>query len=175
MVGGGGLSRVDDESRLAVVRVALRPIPELAVRTRDVIAGIGHKDAQLLGARARRELAGEEIRVIRGGHVPIAINTPYELNWQDPLAQQQLALGQHRDSSGMKLMSVEDLRKLCAGSDPLKETIDMAQSGVRAAQAVSVLIGPGFRNVRSYDSPWPGHAASPGAPLITKGCQVLVR
>ena len=110
----------------------MKPSPDHALSTREVIARLGRKDVQIIDARTPREFFGEDIRAIRGGHVPGAINIPYEQNWRDPLTQQKLARRQVRDSSGMSLKNAEQLQKLYAALDPVKETVVMCQSGVRA-------------------------------------------
>lgn len=159
----GGTSSVDD-ARLSPVKLAFKPVPDQAVSTREVIARLGRKDVQIVDARTPREFSGEDIRAIRGGHVPGAINIPYEQNWQDPQTQQKLNRRQVRDSSGMSLKTAEELKKLYASLDPAKETVVMCQSGVRAAQTASVLQDLGFRNVKVYDSSWLGYAAKLDAP-----------
>jgi thiosulfate/3-mercaptopyruvate sulfurtransferase len=159
----GGASSVDEVTRPAV-KLALKPVPDQAISTRDVIARLGRQDVQIVDARTPREFSGEDIRAIRGGHVPGAINIPYELNWRDPLAHQKLAQRQVDSSSGMSLKESAHLNKLYAALDPAKETVVMCHSGVRAAQTASVLQDLGFRNVRVYDSSWLGYAARLDAP-----------
>lgn len=153
-----------NEVQTAALKIKLTPMPEQAVSTRELIARIGRKDFQLLDVRTPGEFSGEDIRAIRGGHVPGAINIPYEQNWQDPQTQQKLMRREARDSSGMTLKGAEDLRKVYAALDPDKETIVMCQSGARAAQTANVLEDLGFRNVRVYDSSWLGYAAKLDAP-----------
>jgi thiosulfate/3-mercaptopyruvate sulfurtransferase len=41
--------------------------------------------------RTPQEFTGEDIRAIRGGHIPGAVNIPYEQNWVDPETQTKLA------------------------------------------------------------------------------------
>lgn len=160
----GGASSVDEVTRPAV-KLALKPAPEQAISTRDVVARLGRNDVQIVDARTPREFSGEDIRAIRGGHIPGAINIPYEHNWRDPLAQQKFAQRQVDNSSGMSLKESADLKKLYAALDPAKETVVMCHSGVRAAQTASVLQDLGFRNVRVYDSSWLGYAARLDAPV----------
>lgn len=159
----GGPSSIDDTKRTPL-KLALKAMPERALTTREVIARVGRQDVQIIDARTPREFFGEDIRALRGGHVPGAINIPYEQNWRDPLTQQKLARHQVRDSSGMSLKNAEQLRKLYAALDPVKETVVMCQSGARAAQTASVLQDLGFRNVKVYDSSWLGYAAKLDAP-----------
>ena len=162
-VEGGGAASTDD-FRLAPIDLRLKPVAGVAVSTREVVAMVGRSDVQILDARTRREFSGEDVRAIRGGHVPGAINIPYERNWRDAETAQKVGRREVRDTAGMSLWPADDLRKLYAGLDPGKETIVMCQSGVRAAQTASVLRDLGFRNVRIYDSSWIGYSARLDAP-----------
>jgi thiosulfate/3-mercaptopyruvate sulfurtransferase len=126
----------------------------VTVSTQEVAAAVRDRSAQIVDARTVREFKGEDIRSLRGGHIPGAVNLPYEQNWQDPQTLAKLQRGQTRDSAGMSLKPVEDLRKLYTGLDPNKETIVYCQSGVRAAETAAVLRDLGFKDVKVYDSSW---------------------
>ncbi len=43
------------------------------------------------------------MRAIRGGHIPAAINVPFEQNWVDPDTRRKLRAGTVKDSAGMAL------------------------------------------------------------------------
>jgi thiosulfate/3-mercaptopyruvate sulfurtransferase len=146
------------------VALKLAPRPELIAETRDVIAALNRPGVQIVDVRTPREYRGEDVRAIRGGHVPGAINIPYEQNWRDPDTAAKMRRGEAKDSSGMALKSADDLRQLYALLDPGKETIVYCQSGARAAQTATVLTDLGFKNVRVYDSAWLGYAAALSAP-----------
>jgi thiosulfate/3-mercaptopyruvate sulfurtransferase len=139
------------------VTLSLKPQPGVTVSTEEVAAAVRQRSAQIVDARTVREFKGEDIRSLRGGHIPGAVNLPYEQNWQDPQALAKLQRGQTRDSAGMSLKPVEDLRKLYTGLDPNKETIVYCQSGVRAAETATVLRDLGFKDVKVYDSSWLGY------------------
>ncbi len=146
--------------------VALKLVPAagLTVDTKAVIAAVRNPNVQIVDARTPKEFKGEDIRAIRGGHIPGALNIPYEQNWLDPDAIGKMRRGQLKDSSGMSLKPRDELRKLYAALDPDKETIVYCQSGVRAAETAAVLADLGFRNVKLYDSSWLGYAAALSAP-----------
>ena len=119
---------------------------------------------QIIDARTPDEYSGEDIRAIRGGHVPGAVNIPYEQNWKDPETPQKLAKRKVADNSGMALKSSDELKQLYSKLDPEKDTVVYCQSGVRASQTASVLEDLGFKKVRVYDSSWLGYAAKLDAP-----------
>ena len=146
------------------VKLALVANPAISVSTTEVISRLNQSQVQLIDARTPKEFAGEDIRALRGGHVPGAINIPYEQNWIDPETQQKLANKQVSDTRGMALKSSADLKALYSKLDPEKETVVYCQSGVRASETAGVLEQLGFKNVRVYDSSWLGYGNQLDAP-----------
>lgn len=146
------------------VRLKLSSNPALAVSTPEMISRLNHSNVQLVDVRTPKEFAGEDIRALRGGHIPGAVNIPYEQNWTDPETLQKLARKQVGDSRGMALKSGADLKALYAKLDPEKETVVYCQSGARASETAGVLEQLGFKNVRVYDSSWLGYGNQMDAP-----------
>ncbi len=130
---------------------------QVSVSTRDVIARLNRSDVQILDVRTPKEFSGEDIRAIRGGHIPGAINIPYEQNWVDPDTAAKLARREVSNNAGMSLKPTEALKALYAKLDPEKETIVYCQSGARASETSGVLQQLGFKNVKVYDSSWLGY------------------
>src|SRR5262249_25446806 len=121
-------------------------------------------NVQIVDARTPKEFTGEDIRAIRGGHIPGALNIPYEQNWVDPDTAGKLARKQVSSNAGMSLKSMDDLKRLCSTPDPSKEPIVFSQTGVRAADTAGVLQHLGFSNVKVYDSSWLGYGNTLDAP-----------
>ena len=144
--------------------IKLVPAPGVAISTREMIERASRRDTQIIDARTVREFAGEDIRALRGGHIPGAVNIPYERNWVDADTALKLARKEVTTSAGMSLKSVADLRALYAGLDPEKETVVYCQSGVRASQTAGVLLQLGFKNVKVYDSSWLAYGNTLDAP-----------
>lgn len=153
-----------EPSRPTPVTLKLKPNTAVAASTEQVLAVLQKPGVQIVDVRTPKEYQGEDIRAIRGGHVPGAVNIPYEMNWVDPDTGTKLARKQVPDNSGMTLKPADDLRKLYAGLDPGKETIVYCQSGVRAAETATVLAQLGFKDVKVYDSSWLGYAGVLSAP-----------
>jgi len=128
--------------------------PEVIVSMREVVARLGTPGVRIVDARTEKEFNGGDIRALRGGHIPGAVNIPYEANWVDPDTPLKLQRRQVAGKDGMSLKPAQDLRALYARLDPEKETIVYCQSGVRAAETATVLQSLGFRNVKVYDSSW---------------------
>jgi thiosulfate/3-mercaptopyruvate sulfurtransferase len=76
---GHAVSR--DASQLAPVALKLEINPTAAVSTKEMVSRLNNPDIQIIDARTPREFTGEDIRAIRGGHIPGAVNIPYEQNW----------------------------------------------------------------------------------------------
>src|SRR5258708_4076155 len=134
---GRAISR--DASQLPPVALKLEINPTVAVTTKEMVARLNNPNVQIVDARTPQEFIGEDIRAIRGGHIPGAINIPYEQNWIDPETPAKLSRKQVTSNTGMSLKSVGDLKRLYARFDPSKETIVYFQSGARASATPGVL------------------------------------
>ena len=150
--------------KLPAVSFKAQVNPEVIVSTREVVARLGAPGVQIVDARTEKEFNGEDVRALRGGRIPGAVNIPYETNWVDPDTPRKLQRRQVAGKDGMSLKPAEDLRALYARLDPEKETIVYCQSGARAAETATVLQSLGFRNVKVYDSSWLGYGNTFDAP-----------
>ena len=146
------------------VKLALSAEMRGAVGNAELIDRVKRGGAQIVDARTAKEFSGEDIRAVRGGHVPGAVLIPYEQNWQDPQAASKLSSRQVSTRDGMALKSKEDLAKLYAKLDPEKETIVYCQSGVRASETAAVLRELGFKDVKVHEPSWLGYAGVLSAP-----------
>ena len=138
-----------DPSQLPPVALKLEINSTAAVTTKEMMARLNNPNVQIVDVRTPQEFIGEDIRAIRGGHIPAAINIPYEQNWIDPETPAKLARKQISSNSSL---------------DPSKETIIYCQSGARASQTAGVLQQLGFTNVKVYDSSWLGYGNTLDAP-----------
>ncbi len=159
---GRAISR--DASQLPPVALKLEINPTVAVTTKEMVARLNNPKVQIVDARTLQEFRGEDIRAIRGGHIPGAINIPYEQNWIDPETPAKLARKQIASNAGMSLKPAEELKRLYARLDPSKETIVYCQSGARASETAGVLQQLGFTNVKVYNSSWLGYGNTLDAP-----------
>jgi thiosulfate/3-mercaptopyruvate sulfurtransferase len=148
----------------APVALKLEIAANVAATTKDVVERLHDPNVQIIDARTPQEFAGEDIRAIRGGHVPGAVNIPYEQNWIDPETPAKLSRKQVTSNAGMSLKSIGDLKRLYARFDPSKETIVYCQSGARASETAGVLQELGFTKVKVYDSSWLGYGNTLDAP-----------
>lgn len=160
----GGRPVATEASRLPPLSLSLQPRDERLVDTAAVVARLGRADVQIVDVRSAREFSGDDIRALRGGHIPGAVNVPYESQWIDPDTPRKLARKQVTGKDGFNLKPLEELRSLYAGLDPDKETIVYCQSGVRASNTAAVLQSLGFAKVRVYDASWLGYGNTLDAP-----------
>ena len=158
-----GLEVSTAAAKPAAVALKLTPNPAVSVNTPQML-GARNKGVQIVDARTVPEFSGNDIRAIRGGHIPGAINIPFEQNWVDPETAGKLARKQVADNTGMSLKPMQELKKLYAALDPEKETIVYCQSGTRASETAVVLSQLGFKNVKVYEPSWLGYAAVLSAP-----------
>ncbi|HET9579774.1 MAG TPA: rhodanese-like domain-containing protein [Usitatibacter sp.] len=151
-------------TRLQPVSLALNAEGNGSLGNKELVERLRKGSAQILDTRTPKEFAGEDIRAIRGGHVPGAINIPYEENWQDPATGGKLAAKKVATRDGMSLKPRDELSKLYAKLDPEKETIVYCQSGVRASETAAVLRDLGFKDVKVHEPSWLGYAGQLSAP-----------
>lgn len=151
-----GLPLQKDRATLPAVSVVLVPQSQLVVSNEEMLKLAQSKSVQIIDARTPDEFSGKDVRAIRGGHIPNAVNIPFEENWQDPATSIKLSKKQVADNSGMTLKSQADLKKLYSSLDPNQETVVYCQSGVRASETATVLKNLGFKKVKVYDSSWLG-------------------
>ncbi|MBX9844708.1 MAG: hypothetical protein K2Z80_23150 [Xanthobacteraceae bacterium] len=159
---GRAISR--EASQRPPVALKLEVDPTLAVTTKDVVARLNNPNVQIVDVRTPQEFMGQDIRAIRGGHIPGAVNIPFEQNWVDPETRVKLARKQVGSNAGMSLKPVEALKQLYSKLDPNKETIVYCQSGMRASETAGVLQHLGFTNVKIYDSSWLSYGNTLDAP-----------
>jgi thiosulfate/3-mercaptopyruvate sulfurtransferase len=153
-----------EETTLPPVAVQLSAQDSLVLWNQDMLERVRAGGAQILDVRTPREYAGNDIRAVRGGHVPGAVNIPHEQNWQDPQTAAKLTRKEVHTRDGMALKDEAALRALYATLDPDKETIVYCQSGVRSSQTAMVLRALGFRDVKVYEPSWLGYAGMLTAP-----------
>jgi len=156
---------VSTATKLPAITLNLPAEGQGAVSTKDVVDRVRAGTAQIVDVRTPKEYAGEDIRAIRGGHIPGAVNIPYEQNWKDPATPAKLAAKQVKTKDGMALKSTDELKALYAKLDPNKETIVYCQSGVRASESAAVMRSLGFTNVKVYEPSWLGYAGVLSAPV----------
>lgn len=153
---------------LPPVALKLTPKAGVVLWNDDMLARVREGKTQIVDVRTPKEYTGDDARAIRGGHVPNAVNIPFEQNWVDPATAGKLARKEVKTRDGMSLRPREDLMKLYGGLDPNREVVVYCQSGVRAAQTATVLRDLGFADVKVYEPAWLGYAGVLSAPAANE-------
>jgi thiosulfate/3-mercaptopyruvate sulfurtransferase len=153
-----------EATRLAAIQQKLTIDPTVQIYLTNVLTKVKSPDVQFIDTRTPREFSGDDIRALRGGHIPGALSIPFEQNWVDPDTGAKLAKGEVKNRDGMALKSAAQLKALYAGLDPAKETIVYCQSSVRASVTASVLRSLGFEKVRVFEESWLGYGNNLSAP-----------
>jgi thiosulfate/3-mercaptopyruvate sulfurtransferase len=159
-----GMPVSKEPTRLAAVAQRLAVDPNVQVYLPEVLSKVNSGGVQFLDVRTPKEFSGDDIRALRGGHIPGARNIPFEQNWVDPNTGAKLAKKEVKTREGMALKPAEQLKALYAGLDPNKETIVYCQSGVRASETAVVLRQLGFTKVRVFEESWLGYGNNFAAP-----------
>ncbi|MEG0821009.1 MAG: rhodanese-like domain-containing protein [Burkholderiaceae bacterium] len=149
----------------AAIDLKLKPVTGVTIDTRQMLAALERPGVQLIDVRTPKEFSGEDIRALRGGHIPGARSIPYEQNWNDPDSIAKMRRGELKDTLGMSLKPAAELQQLYTGLDPARETLVYCNSGVRAAETAVVLKQLGFKDVKVYDPSWIGWANTLKTPV----------
>jgi len=142
-----------EERKLPAAKFAAKAREDRYASTEYVKANL-KKGVQIVDSRTPKEFSGDDIRALRGGHIPGAVLIPFEQNWADPEAAKKLAQRIATNRDGMALKDEKALREIYKGLDPKKEVVAYCQTGTRSTLTYVVLRSLGFEKVRNYDDSW---------------------
>jgi thiosulfate/3-mercaptopyruvate sulfurtransferase len=116
-----------------------RPRLELIADAAWMLAHLDEKNLTIVDARSVEEYRGEDVRALRGGHIPGAIL----VDWQSTL----------NDDGSFKDVAVLEALYQSGGLVPGQEVVTYCQTGHRAAHDYFTLRLLGY-TVRLYDGSW---------------------
>lgn len=157
---GGSIKWVADGQELVTDTVEVTPSeyaaqePDLAIRTTTdyVLEHLDDPNTVLCDTRGPEEFAGTDVRALRGGHIPGAINVEWVNAVQD-------------DGTFKQARTLFDLYTK-AGFVPDKQIITYCQTGVRGAHTWFVLKELlGYPDVRNYDGSWEEYGNREDTPI----------
>ncbi len=91
----------------------------------------------IIDSRSLEEYSGDQIRAMRGGHIPGALN----INWKENILIN-------------KFKSLDAIKKLYSSFSKSQPIITYCQGGYRAANTFVILKELGFKNVKMYLGSW---------------------
>ena len=120
--------------------------------TTNEIVGIATGNAtgiQLIDSRSKKEHNGQDIRAIRGGHVP---NTAINVSHKDTLIKELDKKTEKKEATGY--IDRDTTIKKFASFDKNKRTVGYCQTGTRSTLTYLQLRLMGFKDAANWDDSW---------------------
>jgi thiosulfate/3-mercaptopyruvate sulfurtransferase len=99
----------------------------------------GKSKAVIIDVRTPGEYAGTDVRALRGGHIPRAVNIDYAKNF---------------DPATFRMLPLDQLQSIYKDVPKNSRVIVHCQTGQRASYTYLVLRALGYQNVANYDDGW---------------------
>jgi thiosulfate/3-mercaptopyruvate sulfurtransferase len=137
---GGAIAR--GLSKPTPVTLPYRVVPQVRESAIELKQALSQKTVIPFDARTIAEFDGIDIRALRGGHIPGAVNIDYTRVYQ------------HDNPQTGRLKSAAKLKKLFEGLDPGAHYVTYCQTGVRASMMYFTLRLMGFPHVAVFPGSW---------------------
>mgnify|MGYP000449917797 CR=1 FL=1 len=137
---GGAIARGLSEP--TPVTLPYRVVPQVRESAIELKQALSQKTVIPLDARTVAEFDGIDVRALRGGHIPGAVNINYTRVYQ------------HDNPQTGRLKSAAKLKKLFEGLDPDARYVTYCQTGVRASMMYFALRLMGFPHVAVFPGSW---------------------
>jgi thiosulfate/3-mercaptopyruvate sulfurtransferase len=147
--GGGVLEKVDTKAKAVTFKAA--PGAERGVRADEIMRVVqGKEKAVIIDTRTAAEYEGTEVRALRGGHLPNAVNIDYCRNF---------------DSATYWMKSLSELKSLYKDISSDNRLITYCHTGARAAYSYLVLRALGYKDVAIYHDGWRVYGSNLNLPV----------
>ncbi len=131
-----------------------KEVPELKATADEILDGLASGNMQLIDVRSPAEYAGESSRAKVGGHIPTAINAPWNAMVNEDLTVKSAPeIQEHLADLGIKLDA--------------DNTVLYCNSGVSANVGMIAMEIAGAKNLRLYDGSWTEWGNLPETPKAT--------
>lgn len=127
--------------------------PQLVADKAWILDHLQDPQVLILDVRTAEEYRGEDVRSLRGGHIPGAVNYNWLLS-QDPAQHRRL-----RPASEL----LRDLEAL--GVKQELQIVAYCQTHMRSSHTFNMLRHLGFENLRGYPGAWSDWGNDPGTPI----------
>lgn len=137
---GGTIARGLSEP--TAVKFPYTVAPQFRETTAELKQALANKSVTPVDARSLSEYDGVDIRALRGGHIPGAINVDYTRVYL------------HNNPQTGRLKDAEGLKKLFSSMPPDARYVTYCQTGVRASMVYFAMRLMGFHHVAVYPWSW---------------------
>jgi|APFre7841882724_1041349.scaffolds.fasta_scaffold15820_6 thiosulfate/3-mercaptopyruvate sulfurtransferase len=135
---GGKLEQVETKARAATFKAA--PVSKRSAKVDEIMQVVkGRKKAVIVDARSTDEYEGKDVRSLRGGHIPKAVNADFIKNM---------------DPESCRLKPLPELKSLYKDIPFDSRLITYCHTGSRASYTYLVLRALGYKNVAIYHDGW---------------------
>ena len=110
----------------------------------------GQKKAMIVDARTAAEYEGTDVRALRGGHIPKAVNIDYARNF---------------DPESYEMLPLSELKSVYKDIPAETRVITHCQTGQRAAYTYLVLRALGYQDVAIYHDGWRVYGSNLNLPV----------
>ena len=112
------------------------------------------KDLQVIDSRSKKEHDGEDMRALRGGHVP---NTTINVSHKDTMIKELDKKTEKMEATGF--IDAKAVQEKFASLDRDKRTIGYCQTGTRSTLTYLELRLLGFKDPANWDDSWRVYAS----------------
>lgn len=146
---GGELDQAETKAQAAKFKAA--PGAKRGAKTDDVMQVVeGKKKAVIVDSRSAAEYEGTDIRALRGGHIPKAVNIDYSKNF---------------NPESYRMLPFSELKSIYKDIPSGSRVITHCQTGQRAAYSYLILRALGYKDVAVYHDGWRVYGSNLNLPV----------
>lgn len=146
---GGKLDQTETKAQATTFKAA--PGAKRGVNADEIMQTVeGKAKAVIIDVRTAGEYDGTDVRALRGGHIPTAVNIDYAKNF---------------DPESYRMLPLSELRSVYKEIPSGSRIITHCQTGQRAAYSYLVLRALGYKDVAIYHDGWRVYGSNLNLPV----------